>query len=116
MGTNYYVRVAEDVPPLHVGKKSVGWDFLFRAHPDLGLTTVAAWRDFIAEPGNNTIVTEYDTIVDTDAFFAMATARPGDDPSIRRTHDNDAPEDLMVTPYTYDMDAQGVPFLDCEFC
>ncbi|MFF7335480.1 hypothetical protein [Streptomyces sp. NPDC008150] len=35
---------------LHVGQSAAGLRFLFRAHPDLGLTTHAEWLAFITRP------------------------------------------------------------------
>ncbi|MFE1451907.1 hypothetical protein [Streptomyces olivaceoviridis] len=35
---------------LHIGQSAAGLRFLFRAHPDLGLTTLADWLAFIDRP------------------------------------------------------------------
>lgn len=74
MGTNYYVKdETEPKPPceccgrpfdddrddpLHIGKSSSGWKFLFAPYPDLGLTSWAEWKVFLAD---KTIVDEYGT-------------------------------------------------------
>jgi hypothetical protein len=67
MGTNYYVKAEEkpacptcghhpNVEPLHIGKSSGGWQFLFAPYPEHGLTSWAAWKSFLADKG---IVDEY---------------------------------------------------------
>lgn len=117
MSTNYYVTGAGvecvdnlDDPGLHIGKKSGGWDFLFRGHPELGLTTVAAWRVFVTQPGRQ-VVSEYGTVQTTDEFFVIATSRPADDPTMRPHGGH-----YRHPGYRYDDEARGVPFLDREFC
>lgn len=52
MSTNYYAfgpfpGGSADGEGLHIGQSSAGWRFLFRAHPDLGLTTFADWSALI---------------------------------------------------------------------
>ncbi|MEB3023370.1 MULTISPECIES: hypothetical protein [Mycolicibacter] len=122
MGTNYYVTgpgiaglllagADGDEPGLHIGKKSAGWEYLFRAHPQLQLTSVRQWREFVAIEGRQ-IVSEYQAVQDVEEFFAMATQRPAGDPELR-AH---ARTPSSVTSYTYDMAAGGVRFLACEFC
>ncbi|MFJ4680545.1 hypothetical protein [Kitasatospora sp. NPDC088783] len=55
---NYYLTSpglpvpADDEAGLHVGQYSRGWRFLFRAHPELGLTTLAAWLELVRRPGS----------------------------------------------------------------
>ncbi|MBU8839116.1 hypothetical protein [Mycolicibacterium goodii] len=117
MSTNFYAvgpgaeRLDNQSDPgLHIGKKSGGWDFLFRGHPELGLTTVASWREFLTQPDRQ-IVTEYGTVQKPDEFFAMATTRPADDPALR-PHGGQ----YRIDSYRYDNKARGVPFLDREFC
>lgn len=118
MGTNYYLTgedvpsYSEDGPGLHVGKKSAGWDFMFRSYPDLGLTTVAAWRDYASRPGR-LVISEYHDVRPLDEFFAMATARPVDDTDISRCHRG---IHLGDPRFHIDMDARGAPFLNQEFC
>lgn len=119
MGTNYYVSgpdiaelVGAETAGLHIGKKSAGWDFLFRAHPLLQLDSVARWREFVAGAGR-AIVSEYHEVQDVNAFFDMATRRPVDDPTL---HAHNRTLSKTATGYTYDPAARGVPFLACEFC
>ena len=54
MSTNYYFKVEKTTCPtcgtgkdiiLHIGKASSKWVFMLRAHPDLGILTLADWED-----------------------------------------------------------------------
>jgi hypothetical protein len=115
VGTNYFVtgpgvEPSDGDPGLHIGKKSFGWEFLFRGHPELGLTTVAQWRAYVAEPGRR-IVSEYHQVWGTDEFFAMATrrARPG-------LLNNREYRSHSGGHIRKDADAGGVAFDDREFC
>lgn len=51
VSTNFYA-VSPSFPEegLHIGKHSGGWRFLWRAHPDLGLTTGFAWYTHLRRP------------------------------------------------------------------
>lgn len=56
MSTNYYAfgpfpggdRTGEG---LHIGQTAAGWRFLFRAHPEQGLTTLDDWLQFLRRDG-----------------------------------------------------------------
>lgn len=126
MGTNYYARPrcawddnsATERPPvgqtpaIHLGKRSAGWEFLFRAHPDLGLTTVEALRRFLDHPWV-IIEAEHGVEYSVDEFLQMATTRSTDfkDPiSIGRWS-----RALGRASRTH-RDAEGYPFADYEFC
>lgn len=117
MSTNFYAahRGVEysDGIGLHIGKRSAGWDFLFRGHPDLGLTTVAAWREFLASP-SRVIIDEYATPHSAEEFFDMARLRPAQRPGMRAHADE--PHNRDDPAFHVDHDAGGVPFLDTEFC
>jgi hypothetical protein len=75
MGTNYYT--AGQVCPccgnrtnsLHIGKKSGGWQFSFRAHPDLDLTSRKAWEAYLS--GERYVLNEYGDKITPDAFWQM---------------------------------------------
>lgn len=113
MGTNYYAHTADHADGVHVGKKSAGWDFLFHAIPEQGLTTVAAWRELLAETGAH-ITDEYGQSVAIEEFFEMATTRPVDATPKLRAHG--AEGDYQRDPlFSVDMGARGVPFLNAEF-
>lgn len=54
MSTNYYVidtgaQVNGHPVILHIGKRSVGWRFLFRAYPRYGLTSFKAWQVYLTD-------------------------------------------------------------------
>ncbi|OHU47333.1 hypothetical protein BKG82_27155 [Mycobacteroides chelonae] len=112
MGTNYYAIDARAVlpavgdPGLHIGKKSAGWNFLFRSHPDLDLTSVAKWRAYVAKPGHQ-VMNEYGEVVDVAEFFAMATSREG------RAHTETRWD---AGRFHRDHDAADAAFLSVEFC
>ena len=60
MGTNYYVEIPEckccgHAPdPVHVGKSSGGWKFLFARHDDLGLISKATWCEYLHKHNGKT--------------------------------------------------------------
>jgi len=117
MGTNYYAKIPNipaNAEGLHIGKKSMGWDFLFHAIPELGLTSVAAWTTFLNGEGI-VIVNEYGVEWFASEFLPMALTRPGDPGSGNmRAH---AKEDYFADRmYHVDDDARGVPFLNANFC
>jgi hypothetical protein len=77
MSTNYYAKWPDypsGLEGLHIGKSSYGWEFLFRAHPGLELTTAAAWHRFLGHPWVD-IVTEDGTAVELDEFWAQVVSR-----------------------------------------
>ncbi len=114
MGTNYYAHTsASDAEGLHIGKNSAGWDFLFHAIPEQGLTTVAAWRELLTGDGVR-IADEYGQDVAVDEFFEMATMRPVDTSPRLQAH---AASTYYrgASDFHVDMDARGVPFLNAEF-
>lgn len=82
MSTNFYAfgpfRGGEPGSGLHVGQSAAGWRFLFRTHPDLGLTTHTAWQTFLRRPGIR-IETEYGREVSPDEVDATMTEREGAD-------------------------------------
>lgn len=112
MGTNYYAidtRVALPAvgdPGLHIGKKSKGWNFLFRSHPSLGLTSVAQWRAYVAADRRQ-VIDEYGVVVDAAKFFAMATNGEA------RAHTETRWD---AGRFHRDHDAGDAAFLDVEFC
>lgn len=78
MSTNFYARTSDTAPDdegLHIGQHAHRAEFLFRAHPDLGLTDCEAWREFLSRPGVR-IVAEYGVEYTLDEFWRQATLRP----------------------------------------
>lgn len=72
MGTNYYL--VENRPsfrkPLHIGKSSIGWRFLFNKlllwDSKIRLDTYEAWKDYLKEQtenGSHVIMNEYGEVV-----------------------------------------------------
>lgn len=89
MGTNYYVvknkpSVSE---PIHIGKSSAGWLFLFQAQ-DRTWDGVA-WNDYdqlkqwlktyTVERNEYVIVDEYDEIVSYDDFICLVESKQNDE-------------------------------------
>lgn len=85
MGTNYYVKTEQKPPcatcghqeviePLHIGKSSFGWQFLFAPYPDHGLTSWAAWQAYL---DGKTIVDEYGGESNLGALQEIVTAKEG---------------------------------------
>ena len=82
MGTNYYTPAD---PPcehcgrggeeLHIGKASMGWQFLFAPYPELGLTSWAAWQEFLKD---KTIRNEYGQEWSLDDLIGLVKSKQGD--------------------------------------
>lgn len=112
MGTNYYAKV-KDAPalePLHIGKSSGGWEFLWRAHPELGLESVTQWRKFLDHPWVE-IYTDYGSPVTLTAFTNCATEKH---PS-KKDQIKEAELDHWMLRRMW-RDSAGFPFADYEFC
>ena len=87
MGTNYYLtkNSATVRPPLHIGKSSAGWKFIFRKYEDLeregyeeeyfnSIENVNDWKSYLEYKTTNDnylIMTEYDEQVSLDDFWSM---------------------------------------------
>lgn len=102
------------VEDLHVGKRSVGWQFNFRAHP--GIRSRKDWEARVAEVG--VVTDEYGHKYSPKQFWAEvdATRRPRPDGSAPLTHygmrgqqniPRDNPNDFL--------DDQGWDFTSNEF-
>lgn len=124
MGTNFYVKTAEHGPDdegLHIGKRSTGWDFLFRAHPELGLVDCEAWLTLLHRPDVQ-IVAEYGVPYTAAEFWPMATRRPAEvgGPNFMRSHEDLWRNDRSNLAKTWAnkqwTDSHGHPFADYEFC
>lgn len=121
MGTNYYAKAPGELGEgLHIGKHSGGWDFLFRAHRDKGLTDCEAWRELLSRPGVR-IVAEYGVEYTLDEFWPDAVKRPADPGSgITQTHDScwrsaRGPMRELIARHHW-IDKHGHPFSEGEFC
>lgn len=78
MSVNYYAfgpfpGGRRDGGGLHVGQSAAGQRFLFRAHPDQGLTTLADWLAFLHRPGV-TLRNEYGRAVTVQEMRETMTA------------------------------------------
>lgn len=69
MSTNYYLPQASGTA-LHIGKRSMGWTFMFRAQPQA--RSRAAWERLVAEVG--TVTTEDGMTLAPDKFWAVVDA------------------------------------------
>lgn len=120
MSTNFYAKhPGMDGEGLHIGKKSAGWEFLFRAHPTMGLMSSTAWRQFLGHPWV-TIVAEHGVTMTASEFWedvaAPSTApTPARDP-IQARWVGDAMPDHDYWAQRQWRDEQGHPFADYEFC
>ena len=94
MGTNYYIKPDEcehcgrSDEPIHIGKSSIGWQFLFKAYPDehyecehVGgpIVSAADWRKRLMRP-NTVIVDEYDRPESVECFWVFVTNKQQEDP------------------------------------
>ncbi len=74
MGTNFYLTVNRceccgRSDELHIGKRSAGWPFSFRAQGDL--TSFSAWNQALADPVVYAIRDEYHAAYTVEEFIAM---------------------------------------------
>lgn len=113
MSVNYYA-VTPETPEgdegLHIGKHVGGLEFLFRAHRDLALVSVVAWREYLSQPGVR-IVAEHGREESLEEFLADALKRPADVAGGER-----ALGSRGKAVSFRDHEARGVPFADYEFC
>lgn len=113
MSTNYYA-VTPETPEgdegLHIGKHVGGREFLFQAHRDLGLVTVAAWREYLSRPGVK-VMAESGYEEPLEEFMADATKRPADTQQAGERRIYSRGEGVSFRDY----DARGVAFADYDF-
>lgn len=123
MGTNFYAKIVERGPDdegLHIGKRSAGWDFLFRAHPDLGIKDCDTWHRYLSR-SDVRIVTEDGVECSLGEFWPDATRRPADSGArITETHAAHWRTDRtwrgsLLAKHEW-TDPHGHPFADYEFC
>lgn len=112
MGTNYYAvrnRPTTD-EPIHIGKSSIGWKFLFQAHnntwndPHVVWNTYEQVRDWLkkytVESAEYVIIDEYDKIISYDDFLKL----------VKDKQDNENPDN-----FTHARNVNGYRFTDSEF-
>lgn len=81
MGTNYYaVRKKPTITePLHIGKSSCGWKFLFHEvnkyncefDGELEIHTFEQWKEFLENNDEIVILDEYDREISVEDFFRL---------------------------------------------
>ena len=83
MGTNYYaVRNRASVQdPIHIGKASIGWMFLFQEHNDTWEDPPIIWntydqvkswlQEYTVDKNEFVIMDEYDRIIPFDELFEL---------------------------------------------
>lgn len=91
MGTNYYVvpNRPSVQTPIHIGKSSCGWKFLFQEVNDTWHEPPIVWNTFKQVSGwlkkytvdstNYVIMDEYDEIISYDDFIAMVAEKQEED-------------------------------------
>lgn len=115
MSTNYYAfgpfpggdSAGEG---LHIGQTAAGWRFLMRAHGGLGLTSFAAWREFLRQPGV-VIRAEHGVQMTVEEMEATIRERTWGDGQPRKRRNRPG----YVRP-GYHIDPEGVDFCALEFC
>lgn len=113
MGTNYYAvrnRPTTD-DPIHIGKSSIGWKFLFQSQNDKYNEPQVIWNTYdqvcewlhkyTVETDNYVIINEYDEVVSFDDLIKL----------IEDKQSEHNPDD-----FTYARNVNGYRFSDREFC
>ncbi len=113
MGTNYYaVRNRPTVDkPVHIGKSSMGWKFLFQTQNDIWNEPKIIWNTYdqvyewlykyTVESNDYVIMDEYDEIISFDDFIQMVESKQNEN------NDND---------FTYAKNVNGYRFTNENFC
>ena len=80
MGTNYYAVKKKPTirEPLHIGKSSAGWKFLFQEvnkynsfDSDLEIHTFEQWKEFLENNNEIIILNEYDEEISVKDFLDL---------------------------------------------
>ena len=94
---------------LHIGQYTAVSRFLLRSHPDQGLTSLAAWMDFLRQPG---VTSRAEHDVQMSANEMEETIRERTDRS-GRPKSSRFPR--ITAPAGCHRDAEGFEFRDGEF-
>lgn len=117
MGTNYYaVRARPTInEPIHIGKSSIGWLFLFQAQNQKYTEPPVVWNtfdqlkqwleEFTVNRKEYVIIDEYDQVIPYIKFIEFVERKQNDE----RCKGN--PEN-----FTYDRNINGYRFTDEDFC
>lgn len=113
MGTNYYaVRTRPTTEePIHIGKSSIGWKFLFQSQNDTWREPPVVWNTYeqvyewlyknTVKSDNYAIINEYDEIISFDDFIELIETKQ------KVTNEDD---------FTHARNVNGFRFSDEEFC
>lgn len=117
MGTNYYAVKNRPTTgqPIHIGKSSMGWLFLFQTQNDSWNEPPVVWNTYdqvkewlhknTVENDNYVIINEYDEIISFDDFFDLVESKQKDEHCLSN-EDN----------FAYSKNVNGYRFSDEEFC
>ncbi|WP_329131638.1 hypothetical protein OG552_10740 [Streptomyces sp. NBC_01476] len=113
MSVNYYAFGPGITDPegLHIGQYAVSSRFLMQSLPELGLTSLAAWMDFLRRPG-----------VIIRAEHGLEASPDEMEETIRERVDSRgwSKQARIRRPYDarpgYHVDAEGVEFCELDFC
>jgi hypothetical protein len=113
MSVNYYAHGADIADPegLHIGQYAATSRFLLQSIPERGLTTVAAWMEFLRGPG-----------VTIRAEHGLETSADEMEETIRERIDSRGwPKRARIANrYTprpgYHVDPEGFEFCELDFC
>ena len=115
MGTNYYVipNRPSVMEPIHIGKSSMGWMFLFHDVDEPYRDVPVVWHTYeevknwlykhTVKRKQYVIMNEYDEIVSFDDFIEMVERK--------QEQDKDNPDN-----FTYCRNVDGYRFEEGEFC
>ena len=116
MGTNYYaVKVKPSISePIHIGKSSMGWLFLFQSHNETWSDPPVIWntyeqvmewlKKYTVDTHEYVILDEYDEVIDYDDFKKYVDYKQKD------KHCLDNPENFY-----YCRNVNGYRFSDSDF-
>lgn len=117
MGTNYYAvrNRPTTCDPIHIGKSSMGWLFLFHDYEDKwndppvcwhSYNQVKAWlKEHTVDSDEYVILDEYDKIISFDEFFKMVDSKQNDE-QCKSNKEN----------FDYCRNVDGYRFDDRDFC
>lgn len=115
MGTNYYVVKSKPSvnPPIHIGKSSAGWMFLFHEQDDIWRDPPIVWHSFndiktwleeyVVNKRSYVIMDEYDRTIDYREFIEKIETK--------QKQDKDNPDN-----FSFCKNVDGYRFDSSDFC